>query len=50
MSFPLEATKARGGAAQLPNITAYVERMQARPAYQRAMEKNGAVRLRVKAA
>lgn len=41
MSFPLEATVARGGAEQLPNIKTFVERFQARPAYQRALDKGG---------
>lgn len=41
MLFPLEAMHAQGGLAQLPNLAAYVERIQARPAYQRALEKGG---------
>lgn len=41
MSFPLEATVARGGAENLPNIQAFVKRIQSRPAYQRALEKGG---------
>lgn len=44
MSFPLEASVARGAVTeqQYPNIVAYVKRVQARPAYRRALEKGGA--------
>jgi glutathione S-transferase len=42
MSFPLEAAAARGGLdAQWPKITAFLERIHARPAYQRALERGG---------
>jgi glutathione S-transferase len=43
MSFPLEAASARGGAsaAQLPAIAAFLERIHARPAYRRALERGG---------
>lgn len=42
MSFPLEALLVREGAgSSLPRIHALVERMQARPAYQRALERGG---------
>ncbi|MGH8446807.1 MAG: glutathione S-transferase [Solimonas sp.] len=42
MSFPCEAAAARGGAAgSLPHIAGFVERIHARPAYQRALEKGG---------
>lgn len=42
MSFPLEASVARGIiGSNRPNITAWVERAHARPAYQRALEKGG---------
>ncbi|WP_020406129.1 glutathione S-transferase family protein [Hahella ganghwensis] len=41
MSFPLEASVARGVAAGYPNIRQYVERFQARPAYQRALAAGG---------
>jgi glutathione S-transferase len=43
MSFPLEAGKARGGvsAATHPNICALVERIHARPAFKRALERGG---------
>ncbi|MHA6288193.1 glutathione S-transferase [Maricaulis sp. CAU 1757] len=42
MSFPLEAAIARMGAkAPYPATKAYVERLHARPAYQRALERGG---------
>lgn len=42
MSFPLEASVARGIVGKnRPYITAYVERMHARPSYQKALEKGG---------
>ena len=42
MSFPLEAASARGGLAQShPKATAFLARIHARPAYQRALEKGG---------
>ena len=42
MSFPLEAAAARGGLARSrPKLMAYLERIHARPAYQRALEKGG---------
>jgi len=42
MSFPLEAAAARGGlAAGHPKLTAFLERIHARPAYQRALERGG---------
>jgi glutathione S-transferase len=42
MSFPLEAATARGGSAgQVPAITGFLERIHARPAYQRALERGG---------
>jgi glutathione S-transferase len=42
MSFPLEAARARGGLdAQRPNLIAWLERIHARPAYQRALERGG---------
>lgn len=42
MSFPLEAASARAGGAQRPRIKAFVERIQSRPAYRRAIDKGGA--------
>jgi glutathione S-transferase len=42
MSFPLEAATARGGLDKTrPNIWAWLQRIHARPAYQRALEKGG---------
>ncbi|WP_233852288.1 glutathione S-transferase family protein [Paraburkholderia sp. HD33-4] len=42
MSFPLEAATARGAvAAQLTAIGAFLRRIHARPAYQRALERGG---------
>jgi len=43
MSFPLEAAAARSPLfARLPKLKAFVDRIQARPAYKRAVEKGGA--------
>ena len=45
MSFPLEAAAARGGLEQgHPKAMAFLERIHARPAYQRALEKGGPYR------
>lgn len=41
MSFPLEAGRLRVDYAKYPNIQAFVEKVHARPAYQRALEKGG---------
>ena len=42
MSFPVEASAARGGlGAECPRLQAFLERIHARPAYQRALEKGG---------
>lgn len=42
MSFPLEASRSRGGLdASRPNLIAWLERIHARPAYQRALEVGG---------
>ena len=42
MSFPLEAAAARGdGDKPRPKTAAFLERIHARPAYQRALEKGG---------
>ena len=43
MSFPLEAAQSRAGAdaQSTPHIAAFVEKIHARPAYQRAVEKGG---------
>jgi glutathione S-transferase len=42
MSFPLEAAAARGGLeVGHPKAMAFLERIHARPAYKRALEKGG---------
>ena len=41
MSFPLEVIVAREGGKSMPHISAFVKRIQARPAYQRALEVGG---------
>ena len=41
MSFPAEAAVKMGQAANRPNLTAYVEKIHARPAFQTALEKGG---------
>jgi glutathione S-transferase len=42
MSFPLEAAASRGGlTASRPKLWAFLEKIHARPAYQRALEKGG---------
>jgi len=42
LSFPLEAARARGGLdAQRPRLLSFLERIHARPAYRRAIEKGG---------
>ncbi|USG62889.1 glutathione S-transferase [Sneathiella marina] len=41
MSFPLEAAKARGALDLLPHLKSFVDRMQMRPAYLKALEKGG---------
>lgn len=42
LSFPVEAAAARGGlGADRPRLQAFVERVQARPAYRRALDKGG---------
>lgn len=42
MSFPVEAAAARGGLdAKRPKLMAFIQRIQARPAYRRALERGG---------
>jgi len=42
MSFPLEAAQSRGGLdGSRPRLMAYLQRIHARPAYLRAIEKGG---------
>ena len=46
MSFPLEAAASRGGLdARRPKLMAFLERIHARPAYKRALERGGAYEL-----
>ena len=46
LSFPLEALAARGGlGSDYPRLSAFLERIQARPAYRRALERGGEYRL-----
>ena len=46
MSFPIEAAAARGGLdATWPKVSAFLQRIQARPAYQRALEQGGPYQL-----
>ena len=47
MIFVAEASAARGGltATSYPRLWAWLERMRARPGWQRALEKGGALRL-----
>lgn len=46
MSFPLEAAAARGGLdSSRPKLMAFLEKIHARPAYQRALERGGEFRL-----
>jgi glutathione S-transferase len=41
MSFPLEAAGARGALGERPKVKAFVERVHARPAYKKALERGG---------
>ena len=42
MSFPLEAAASRGGLdGRYPNLVGFLERIHARPAYRRALERGG---------
>ncbi|HYB99932.1 MAG TPA: glutathione S-transferase [Candidatus Limnocylindrales bacterium] len=41
MSFPIEAAAARASAAAYPRLQAFLDRIHARPAYQRALAKGG---------
>ena len=41
MSFPVEAAAARAGGAKKPNMARFLDRIHARPAYQRALDKGG---------
>ena len=41
MSFPVEAANARGALEGRPNLSAFLDRIHARPAYRRALERGG---------
>jgi glutathione S-transferase len=41
MSFPLEAGAARAGAGSRPRVKAFLDRIHARPAYRKALERGG---------
>jgi len=41
ISFPLEAAAARGSLGERPKLAAFLERIHARPAYQKALEQGG---------
>ncbi|MCS0631474.1 glutathione S-transferase [Telluria mixta] len=42
LSFPLEAAASRGGlGGQYPNLVAFLDKIHARPAYKRALERGG---------
>lgn len=41
LSFPLEGASARSGLDSYPNLAAFLEKIHARPAYQRALERGG---------
>ena len=41
MSFPLEAMAARGALDDCPKLRGFLQRIHARPAYQRALEQGG---------
>lgn len=45
MSYPVEASQARGDGAHRPRTAAWLERAKARPAYQRAIARGGPVLL-----
>jgi glutathione S-transferase len=45
MSFPLEAAAGRAGMAVPPRLRAFLDRIHARPAYRRALERGGAYEL-----
>ena len=41
MSFPVEGAASRMGLAAYPNLKSFLDRIHARPAYQRALERGG---------
>jgi len=44
MSFPLQALTARGGAADSPAIQAWLQKVESRAAWQRALQQGGEVK------
>lgn len=42
LSFPIQAARLLHGLQTFPNLARFLERAQARPAYQRALERGGA--------
>ena len=45
MSFPLQAASARADLSQLPKVRDFIARVEARPAYQRALERGGPLKV-----
>jgi len=45
MSFPVQAAAARADIGQCPHIAGFITRLEARPAYQRALERGGPLKL-----
>ncbi|WPB80473.1 glutathione S-transferase [Archangium violaceum] len=45
MSFVLEAARSSGALEAFPNLIAYLERLHARPGYQRAIQRGGPINL-----
>lgn len=45
MSFPLQAAAARADLSRLPKVREFIARVEARPAYQRAVERGGPLKL-----
>lgn len=43
MSYPIEASTLRAAGSERPKMAAFIERIRARPAYQRAIDKGGPV-------
>ena len=46
LSFPIQAARLLHGLDKFPNLARFLDRMHARPAYRRALERGGAVRVR----
>jgi glutathione S-transferase len=45
MSFPVEAALARAGGTHRPRLADFLARIHARPAYQRAIERGGVLKI-----